>query len=161
MPKSPKSLAKQERVIETVRLGLVDEAAVDFVHSCGFAITGKGVARCVHAMGGIDRIQTLINEGKSNVEILEICFPETRSAELKAHMSPLPENLSSGPSPIEPFVRPDDAPLYDTVKITLHLPADVSEAVKLAAHAEGKTQQQMIVELLTYALSRLPRPEDV
>lgn len=148
-------------MLETIRLGLAHEAAVDFVHASGYAITEKGVARCVQALGGLERVQTLIAEGKSNLEILETCIPAANTAELKAHMSTLPEHLSRVPSPIEPLVRPDDTPLYDTVKLTLHLPADVFEAVKLAAHAEKKTQQEMIVKLLASALSRLPRPEDV
>lgn len=161
VPKSSKSLEKQERVLEAIRLGLTQEAAVDFVHTSGYAITAKGVERYVQALGGLERVHALIAEGKSNLEILATCVPAASTAELKAHMSTLPEHLSSVPSPIEPLVRPDDAPLYDTVKMTLHLPADVSEAIKLAAHAEKKTQQQMIVKLLTSALSRLPRPEDV
>ena len=161
MPMATKTLTKHERVIESIRLGRFDEEAVDFVHTSGFAITQRGLERCVQAMGGLGRVQRLIHEGKTNIEILEICFPASNVAELRAHIPTMPEYPSSGPSPIEPLVRPDDIPLYDTAKVTIHLPADVYEAVRMAAHAEGKTQQQLIVEMLIYALSQLPRPDQV
>lgn len=156
-----KTLAKQERVIESVRLGLLNEEAVEFVHTCGYAITRKSVDRYIQAMGGLERVQALIEEGNSNIDILEICFPSSNTTELKAHTPTMSEHLVTGSSPIEPLLRPDDIPLYDTAKVTIHLPADVYEAIRLASHAEGKSQQQVIVEMLTFALSQLPRPDQV
>jgi hypothetical protein len=148
-----KSLAKQERVVESIRLGLEGEAAVQFVHESGYAITEAGLTRYVNSMGGIGRIKALIDEGKSNIEILEVCFPAAPAAELK---SAAPGSRPSTP-PRVALVRPEDTPLYETAKMTVHLPADVYEAVRLAARAEGKTQNQLIVDLLTSALSQLPR----
>lgn len=156
-----KTLAKQERVVESVRLGLHGEAAVEFVHANGYAITEAGLSRYVRTMGGLERIQELIEEGKSNIEILEALVPERSVGELKKNVV---RGASRSPNVVE-ALRPEDTPLYETAKMTVHLPADLYEAIRLAARAEGKTQNQLIVDLLTTALSQIPRlapeePED-
>jgi hypothetical protein len=149
-----KSLAKQERVVESIRRGLSGGAAVAFIHESGYAITDAGIARYLQSMGGVGRVKALIDEGKSNIEILEICFPAAPTAELKS--APPPRRKAGPPGSVTPLVRPNDVPLYETAKMTLHLPADLYEAIRLAARGEGKTQNQLIVDLLTSALSRLP-----
>ena len=68
--------AKQERIIEAVRHGLEGDAAVDFVHQSGFAMTRAGVARHLGSMGGIVKVQEAIAEGKSNLDILHDAFPD-------------------------------------------------------------------------------------
>ncbi|MCC6696152.1 MAG: hypothetical protein IT365_11035, partial [Candidatus Hydrogenedentes bacterium] len=68
--------AKQERIIEAVRHGLEGVGAVEFIQKNGFAMTTAGIAKNLRAMGGRGRVQELINEGKTNIEIMQLCFPE-------------------------------------------------------------------------------------
>jgi hypothetical protein len=158
VPMPPKNPAKQERVVETVRRGLSGEAAVDFVRQSGYAITETAIARAIQNMGGRGRIQQLIDEGKNNVEILHLAFPTSNAEDVGTGSGRRPEAWS-GPAPEgNTLLRPEDHPLYETAKMTVHLPADVYEAVRLAARAENKTQNQLIVDLLTKALSQIPRP---
>ena len=154
---SKQQALKSERVIEAVRRGLEGDAAVDFIRQSGYAMTVSGIARHLKSMGGRGRVLSLIGEGATNVDILKACLPDVEIEGL----NPAP------PKQAELFVdmtsdvgAADDDPfghsLYDTVKINLRLPADVYEAVRLAARAEQKTQNELIVELLTRALSRVP-----
>lgn len=146
---------KQERIIEAVRLGLEGPAAVEFLHQAGYATTPAGIAKHLRAMGGRGRIQSLIDEGRDNVAILAVCFPD---ALLDPAAFP-----SAEPDQAEMFSDmgfatagggEDDG--FDSVKMTLRLPADLHEAVKLAARAERKKQNDLIVEILTAYLSRRP-----
>jgi hypothetical protein len=153
MPKQTR--AKQERVIEIVRHGLEGEAAVDFIHQCGFAITGASVSRCLKKLGGRERIQQLIEEGKSNLEVLQACVPDAPLNDMPRdephhgeHVENAENELSAPPI--------DDHPLYETTKISLKIPADLYEAIRFAAKAEHKTQSQLIVDILTEALSNIP-----
>lgn len=152
-----KNVAKQERVIESIRRGLTGEAAVKFVRQSGFAITDTAMTRAVHSMGGRERIQALINEGKSNVEVLQIAFPAADANELKELSARKAEHRSPAAVEGNILLHPEDHPLYETAKMTIHLPADVYEAIRLAARAEGRTQNQLIVDLLTWGLSQIPR----
>ncbi|HPG69815.1 MAG TPA: hypothetical protein PLO37_23445 [Candidatus Hydrogenedentes bacterium] len=157
MLKTKQTRAKQERVIEAVRLGMEGDAALEFLHENGYAMTPAGIARHLRVMGGRGHIQELIAEGKSNAEILEETFPDEdlsgvavappSQGELFDAAEVLPSAEHSGPT---------DAPLYPTTKLTIHVPADLYEAIRLASKAEGKTHNQLIVDILTTALSRLP-----
>lgn len=149
---------KQERVIEAVRHGLEGDGAVDFVRRSGYAMSMAGIARHLRSMGGRGKVQELILEGKSNLEILEMCFPHEELEELYA------EPPSQGD-----LFTPDDAPtvapsfhlaLYDTRKMVLKVPEDLYEAIRIAAKAEDTTINQLIVDILTSALSRMPFNEE-
>lgn len=149
--------AKQERVIEAVRRGLEGTTAVEFIHQSGYALTAAGIARHLRKMGGRGRIQELINDGKTNLEILKICFPKEDPVNLEflaARQEELFVDLSSHQA--ESQLDFPDVPVYDTARVSLRLPADLYEAIRLAARAEGKSQNQLIIELLTKALSSLP-----
>jgi predicted HicB family RNase H-like nuclease len=148
---------KQERVIETVRLGLEGAAAVDFIHQSGFAISIPGIARYLKTLGGRTHVKELVDRGMSNIEILKACLPANE-------LEGIPQ---AQPSQTELFVdmtrernvETDEElshHLYDTVKISLRLPADVYEAIRLASRAEQKTQNDLIVGILTRALSHMP-----
>lgn len=149
--------AKQERVIEAVRRGLDGEAALGFIRESGYAMTASGIARHLRGMGGRGKLQGLVDAGLSNADILLQCFPD-------ADLSALPQEP---PSQGELFgfdrnsvrlvdLDTPDSPVYDTTKISLRLPNDLCEAIRLAARAEGMTQSQLITEILTTALSRAP-----
>ena len=150
--------AKQERIIELVRQGLEGDAAVEFVQHSGHAITSRGIVQHLRHMGGRGRILRFIEEGKTNIEILQICFPDTDLAAL--HLPPPTQSdLFGDEAPPAAAHRPDeDAPLYDTSKLTLRLPSDLYEAIRVAAKAENKTHNELITDILTAALARMPAP---
>jgi hypothetical protein len=154
---------KQERIVEAVRHGLEGEAAVEFVRENGFAMTTAGIARHLRVMGGRGQISDLIAQGRSNVEILEECFPEEDLDSLRREPPTqgelfVEEDLSHRPVPLFPG-HPE---IFDTVKVSVKLPSDLYEAIRLAARAEGKSKTQLITEILTSAHSRTPLelPED-
>ena len=151
--------AKDERVIEAVRQGLEGDAAVEFVCQSGYALNTSAIARHLRAMGGRGRIQRLIGDGKSNQEILQVCFPNDEIEGIPP-TPPKQEELfvePMAPPRIETTER-EDAPLYETTKLSLRIPSDLYEAIRLAARAENKTQSQLIIDLLTAALSHMPEP---
>lgn len=154
---SRQTIQKQERVIEAVRQGLVGMAAVEFIHQSGFAITVHGIARHLKSLGGREKIESLIRSGMSNSEILKQCVPEADAMGVPAIAPTQPELFVdiTHENPADPFEEPNHH-LYDTVKISVRLPADVYEAVRLAARATQKTQNELIVEILTRSLSRMP-----
>ncbi|MFO7775483.1 MAG: hypothetical protein R6W89_06755 [Candidatus Hydrogenedentota bacterium] len=154
-----KSTLKQERIIEGVRRDLEGDQAIDFVRQSGYAIASAGFTRLLNQLGGREHVRERVQEGKSNLEILAECFPDADLSGL-----PLPEPVQE-----ELFVDltankgtdwppPGNGPLYDTVKLTLNLPSDVYEALRLAARGEHKSQNQLIVEILTTALSQMRPP---
>jgi len=145
---------KLERVVEAVRLGLEGEAAVDFVRQSGYAVTTTGIARHLRKMGGRGQIVALINEGKSNWEILQTFHPEERYE----HLTVLPPSQGElfGEAPRVPGNLVPFQDLFESTKITLNLPNDLLEAIRLAARAEKTTQTQLIVDILTSAMSRVP-----
>jgi len=157
-----KARAKQERVIEAVRQGLEGEAAVAFLHQSGYAMTSAGIARHLRNLGGRGSIVEQIEAGRTNAEVLAAAFPEEGTA-------PVPDEAPSqgdlfeaapqaAPAPL-PFPKED---LFETTRLTLRIPTDLHTALRLAAHAEGTTQAQLIIDLLTSAMSRMPNlpPEE-
>jgi hypothetical protein len=151
--------AKQERVIEAVRRGLEGDAAVEFICQSGYAMNTAAIARHLRNMGGRGHIRQLIRQGLSNAEILRACFPG-ESLEGIPPAEPRQEELfdDEPPFPVRLPAESDDVPLYETVKISLRVPADLYEAIRLAAKAENKTQSRLIIEILTAALARMPEP---
>jgi len=153
--------AKQERVIEAVRQGLEGDAAVEFVCRCGYAMSTPAIARMVRLMGGRLRIQQMIDDGKSNIEVLQACFPgellglPPRPPSQQDLFAPTP-----GQDAPDGFAGEEGFPLYDTAKLTLRIPTDLYEALRIAARFEKKTQNQLITEILTSALSRMPVMDD-
>lgn len=159
------AIAKKERVIEAVRQGLEGDAAVEFIQQSGHAITSPGIARHLRHWGGRARLQELIEEGKTNIEIIGLFHPE---ADLEPLRREPPnqgelfhqEEMPAPPSNVE-SLHNEDLPLYETVKMTLRLPSDLHEAIRIAAKAENKTQNDLVVEILTTTLSRMPvRPAE-
>ena len=150
--------AKRERIVEAVRHGLEGDTAVGFVHQSGYAMTAAGIARHLRAMGGRGTIHDLIDQGLTNVEIIQTCFPDADLSELKA--APPTQGELFGVEVVASAALPPpastDAPLYETTKVSLRVPADLYEAIRLAAKVEKKTQTQLIVEILTSALSQMP-----
>ncbi len=153
--------AKQERIIEAVRQGIDGDEAIEFVRQSGYAMTPTGIARHLRHMGGRGRILELIEEGKTNIQILEICFPDDELEEVKKLVPSQGELFSEEAAPrrIDASVVAN-RPLYETYRLSLRLPADLYEAIRFAAKAEGKSQNQLIVEILTTALSQAPRHID-
>ncbi len=153
---SKHSHAKQERIVEAVRLGLEGMAAVEFIQKSGFSMTSAGIARHLKRMGGRGRILSLIESGKGNGDILEFVLPEENFEDIRLE-PPNQQDLFGEPP--EDHILPFDegaAPLYDMTKLTIAIPSDLHEALRLAARAEGKTQNQLISEILISVLSRMP-----
>ncbi len=153
---------KQERIVEAVRRGLEGETAVAFLHQAGFAMTTAGIARHLRTMGGRGRLVEWIKAGMSNTTILARCFPEDAKdgivTEAPSQGDLFGEEEASGPAAPLPFPKED---LFDTTKITLRIPTELHTALRLAARGEGTTQTQLIIDLLTSALSRIPNlPHD-
>ncbi len=149
--------AKQERIIEAVRHGLEGDAAVAFLHDSGFKMNSAGIVRNLKAMGGRGRLQELIHSGQSNHEILTACFPGDDDIDSMPVAAPSQTDFfdESPASAIVPFGRVIPAQ-FETTKMTLVLPTDLHEALKAASRAENKSRNDLIVEILTSALSRLP-----
>ena len=147
--------ARQESIIEAVRQGLEGDAAVEFVCRSGYAINTAAIARHLRAMGGRGHILELIRNRKTNSEILHLCLGDA-PVEEAAPASPKQEDLFPQPHVSDSTPLPDGRPLYETTKVSLRLPSDLFEAIRLAARAEGKSQNQLVVDVLTSALSRMP-----
>ena len=153
--------AKQERIIEAVRHGLEGLAAVESIQQSGYAMTSAGIAKHLRSMGGRGHIMDLIEAGKTNFEILQGCFPEDDLS----HMKPVPPSQEElfgqqgGGHSIHRFM-PHSENLYEMRKMAIKVPADLYEAIRLASKAEGKSQNDLIVDVLTSALSRVPLHAD-
>ena len=148
---------KQERVIEAVRRGLEGEAAVAFVRQSGFLVTPLGLVRHLRALGGRAHILELIHEGRSNVEILELQFPAERLARLQPPPQEQADLFGSVDLSHEPVSLPNLLPGdFDTTRLTLRVPNDLYHALGIAARVEGVNRNQLIVDILTSALSRTP-----
>ena len=148
---------KAERIVEAVRRDLEGNGAVDFLRSGGFALTTQGIARHLRDLGGRGRVASLIKEGRTNEEVLDACHPNTPDA-----VAPLmaPEQGSLFGSEDAPYDGPldRDSSLFPTTRLTIRVPSDLYAALRLAAHAEKKSVNQVIVDTLTWAMSRLPTP---
>lgn len=151
------TIQKQERVIEAVRRGLEGEAAVAFVRQSGFMVTPLGLVRHLQALGGRARILEHIHEGKTNVEILELQFPAKRLTRLPSAPQEQAELFGSVDLSHEPVTLPNLLPGdFDTTRLTLRVPNDLYHALGIAARVEGVNRNQLIVDILTSALSRTP-----
>ena len=145
---------KQERVIEAVRRGLEGDAALEFVRVSGYAMTQAGIARHLRGMGGRGRIQQLLDAGRTNAQIIEICYP---GEDFSVFHDGEPEQGELFHDAVRVSLTPD----YGDRKLTIRVPEDLYEALRLAARVEQKTRNDLIVEILTAALSRIPRrPQD-
>lgn len=162
MTKHAMAIEKQERVIEAVRRGLEGDDAVAFIRNSGYALSPVGVARHLKSLGGRARVEELIAQGKNNIDIIGLLNPEADTTDL-----PQPE-----PSQQELFVdltQGDHGPPMDdldragfeSTKMTLRLPTDVYEALRIAARVENRTQNELIVDILTSALNQMPRGFDI
>ncbi|HOD48613.1 MAG TPA: hypothetical protein PLM14_00155 [Candidatus Hydrogenedentes bacterium] len=151
--------AKQERIVEAVRLGLEGDAAVEFVRESGFAMTSAGIARHLRSMGGRGHVQELIENDLSNIEILQHCFPQEDLGHLHEAPPSQPELFDADEH--TPAVPPPDlmtpAGMFETRKIALRLPSDLYEAIRLAARAENTSKNQLIVDILSSALAQMPK----
>ena len=153
-------MAKRERVVEAVRHGLEGDAALAFIHESGFAMTQPGIARHLRSMGGRGRIQELITEGRSNREIMAACFPEEELAPLPKPEPTQGELFASDEAEAPPHpISFHNNSQFETTKLTVRLPNYVYNALRIAARAEDKPQNQLVVEILTSALGNMPRFE--
>ena len=150
------SRAKQERIIEAVRQGLEGDDAIEFVRQSGYAMTQAGIARHLRSMGGRGRIQELIDKDMSNIEALYECFPDEELLFLHKAPPDQPDLFK-----VEEFpkgkIAPDlaSAGMFDSRKIAVRLPADLYEALRLAAKAEGKSQNELIIDMLNTNLGQM------
>ncbi len=151
-----KSMAKQERVLEAVRQGLEGGAAVEFIQHSGFAMATSGVARHLRTMGGRGRVQGYVDQGLTNLDILEKCYPGEDLTGVHTHVHAQGNLFPKEERP--KTTRPVDAALFPTTKMSITVPSDLYEAIRAAALAEKKSQNQVIVESLTSTLSRVPVP---
>lgn len=151
--------AKQECIIEAVRRGFEGDAAVEFVCREGYAMNSAAIVRYLRSMGGRGHIHDLIKQGRTNLEILHLCFPETPLDHVAAHPPEQEELFEDKSPPLDVELADDEhAALYETTKLSIRIPSDLFEAIRLAARAENKTQTQLVVDILTSALSRMPAP---
>ena len=146
---------KQERIVEAVRLGLEGDAAIEFLCHSGYAMTSPAIARHLRVLGGRKAIENFIKQGKSNAEVLREVLPDASATDIP-HQPPTQRELFESADAAPPLALAPHVPLYETTKLTIRLPRDVYEAVRIAAKAENKTQNQLIVDILTAALSRMP-----
>lgn len=150
---------KRERIIEAVRLGLEGDDAVEFIRQSGYPMSTQGIARHLRIMGGRGRVLQLIEEGKTNLEILRECSPEEEDIDLA--IPPTQTELFKEDTGISPTAAAwAHAAMYETRRISLRVPEDLYEAIRMAAKAEHKTQNDLIVDILTSALSRMPHSLD-
>ena len=147
---------KREKVIETVRRELEGDAALEFIRQSGYAMSISGITRHLRSMGGRGDIQKLINDSKSNVEILEQCFPNENLDEFKQDIPDQGELFSADSFQKTDLIDAANIPIFETTKISVRMPADLFTAIRLAAKAEKKSQNQLIIDLLTSALSEMP-----
>ena len=117
--------------------------------------------RNLRLMGGRGHVQELILRGLSNDDVLELCLPHDatqpafRSLPHQADLFP-DQPAHTNAMREDDNVLPPDIPLYEMTKMTLRLPADLYEAIGMAARAESKTRNDLVVEILTSVLSRMP-----
>lgn len=145
--------AKRDRVVEAVRRGFEGDAAVEFVQQSGFAMSVAGLARHLRALGGRERVLKLVERGFSNEEIMEGSMAHSESRTRKVAPRKL-DTIKSSLRPTDERRISDDA-LFPTKRLSINVPTELYEAIRLAARTEGKTQSQLISELLIAALSRM------
>jgi hypothetical protein len=156
MPMTKQTRAKQERVVEGVRRGLDGDGAVEFIRQSGFAMSSAGIARHLRQMGGRGRIEELIEQGKSNAEILVLCFPGENQEGLPDAPPSQTELFSRDTIVPIPHVDIASMSMFETRKLAIKVPTELYEAIRLAAKGEKKSQNQLIVDILRSALARMP-----
>ena len=149
---------KQERCIEAVRQRLENEDALAFIHECGFAMTESEMLRHRQSFGGREVILLRIGENKSNVKILSSHFQKEDFSDRNIEVSHQDDLFAKNPTATGtiPFAK-DSTEEFETTKITLGIPSDLYQALRMASKAEGKNKTQLIVEILAVAMSRLPK----
>ncbi len=148
---------KQLQVIEAVRRNLEGTEAIDFIRQSGYAMTPSGIARHLRSMGGRATVEAKIAEGQANHEVLQAAFPDEDIASQVAPAEPSQTDLFGDTAPTSIGQSPQA--MFESVRMTIRVPEDVHEAIKIAAKVEGKRQNDLIVEILEQGLSRLPAPE--
>lgn len=147
---------KRERVVEAVRRDLSGEAAVQFLHQEGYAMTSSVVARHLRNMGGRVQVEGFIGEGLTNLDILHRCFPEADLSEVQSEFPGETKGLFALTKDLPASEEDEERSLYATRKLTVTIPSELFEAIRAAARGEGKSQNQVIVDILTSTLSRMP-----
>jgi len=150
--------AKQERIIEAFRQGLDGEVAVRFVRESGFAMTALGLARLAGKLGGRDNVLRLIEDGYSNDQVLQRCLPEDEHLQAEAIPPNQPPLFVEETPPVPALSAVPRSIAFEHTKLTLRVPNDLYAAIKLAAHAEGKSRTDLVVDILTRSLSSMPGP---
>ena len=145
--------AKLERVVEAVRQGFEGDDALEFMHRCGYSVTSAGIARHLRGLGGRGNVQTLIGEGLANELVLERCVADKKAKDRgsQSELFSKRSGLFSGPPR-------HDVPLYSTTKLSIRIPSELYEAIRVAAKGEGKSQNQLVIDILASSLSQLPGP---
>jgi hypothetical protein len=110
-------------------------------------------------MGGRGRLAALIEEGRSNREIMALLFPDTDADMLPREVPSQGELFKEESMETHALDFAPTDEMFDTTRITARIPSDVYEAFRIAARVEGKSQSQLLSEILSYHLSRLPRRE--
>ena len=146
--------AKRERVVEAVRRGIEGEAALEFIRQSGYAMSISGIAKHLRSMGGRGAVQELINNSKSNIEILEQCFPNEDLKELQQDKPNQGELFSHEIFEVAEADDLPNMPVFETTRMSIRIPTDLYTAIRLAARAEKKSQNQLIVDILTTTLSK-------
>lgn len=157
---SAQSHAKQERVIEALRRELEGEAAVVFIRESGFAMTKRGLARHLGMLGGRETVLQWLQLGYSNEQVLQKCRPEDAALQAR-HIPPTQPALfeAAAETPTSNTIIPLDRQQkgdFEHTKLTLNLPNELYIALKLAAYGENKTRTELVIEILSHALSRMP-----
>lgn len=152
---SKRTRRRQERVLECVRLQLEGDAALAFLRQHGLRVSEPVLGRLIRSLGGREHLLEQMQAGLPDAEILAQCTAldddtnqdgPDRQAELFS-MQDFPT--------LERGVFPSMTGL-ETTKMTLRVPTDLYEAIGFAARAEGTTRTQLVIDLLTHALSRMP-----
>jgi hypothetical protein len=136
---------------------LEGDAALSFVRQSGYLTTPLGLVRHLRALGGRASVLERIHEGKSNVEILELQFPAERLSRLRPAAQEQADLFGAEDLSHEPVSLPNLLPGdFDTTRLMLRVPNDLYHALGIAARVEGVNRNQLIVDILTSALSRTP-----
>lgn len=152
---SKRTRQRQERVLDCVRQQLDGAAALAFLRQHGLRVSEPVLDRLVRSLGGHDRLLEQMEAGLSNAEILAQCaaLEDDTNKDGPDRQSEL-FSMQDFPT-LERGVFPGLTGL-ETTKMTLRVPTDLYEALGFAARGEGTTRTQLVIDLLTHALSRMP-----
>jgi len=152
------SKAKLECLLQALREGCRGSHAAAYVRRSGFALTAPGVEQRLRQLGGEAAVYARIAAGWSNAEIVEEAFPGENLEWMKGlppKQGELFEALPSAANTAALWPAAKAAP-FESTRITLRVPSDLYEAICIAARVEQTSRTQLIVDLLTSALSRIP-----